>query len=411
MTSETARLLGMSAERTGKLLRQLRLQRGYSLRELAAILYCSHSWLANVETVRRWPKDRGWVEQADLALNAGGMLVAAWDADQRENARLADTMRVLDATRRDSEALLTSPDGVQLDQIHDRIIHVAANARFEPYEKTLKRAVDIRAELMRRVKEGAHRPQDIRDLYVALGRVCGVLAYLTLDLGQADTARIHAQAAFQLGDRADHDQLRAWARGTQALAFRFTKDFELARDAAIDGLNYTGTSTGTTEPRLLCGLAASVANLGDSQTALELLVQADRARDKCGPDEVPGLFSFSPAKQIYYHGFSLMWADEPKILRKSVTASTEAIAAWQVQHSPGDEMLTQIYLASASARLGDLDSSLAAVAPVLEKPISAHFSWVRKRLNQLEGLLAEHFPDSQVAGEMRETLSAYVHAA
>jgi hypothetical protein len=374
------------------------------------MLYCSYSWLSNVESGRRWPTDRGWVEQADLALNAKGTLVAAWDADQREKARYADTLRMLDTTRRESEALLASPDGAELDRIHDGIIQVATNARFEPYEKTVKRAVDIRAELMRRVKEGAHRPEEIRDLYVALGRVCGVLAYLTLDLGQADTARVHAQAAFRLGDRADHDQLRAWARGTQALAFRFTKDFKLARDAAIDGLNYTGASTGTAEPRLLCGLAASVANLGDSDTALELLEQADRARDKCGADEVPGLFSFSPAKQIYYHGFSLMWADEPKILRKSVSASTEAIAAWKVQHSPGDEMLTQIYLASANARLGDLDSSLAAVAPVLEKPISAHFSWVRKRLNQLDGLLLTHFPDSQVANDMRETLSAYVHA-
>jgi hypothetical protein len=74
-------------------------------------------------------------------------------------------------------------------------------------------------------------------------------------------------------------------------------------------------------------------------------------------------------------------------------------------------MLSQIYLASASARLGDLDGSIAAVAPVLENPISAHFSWVRKRLNQLERLLSEHFPDSTVAGDMRETLVSYVHSA
>ena len=212
-----------------------------------------------------------------------------------------------------------------------------------------------------------------------------------------------------MGDHADDDQLRAWARGTQALAFRFVKDFEAARDAATDGLRYTTDATGTAEARLLCGLAALVANLGDSARALELLDEAERARDAAGADEIPGLFTFSPAKQIYYRGFSLMWADDENILRKSVKASERAIDAWQIQRSPGDEMLSQIYLASANARLGDLDASLAAVTPVLESPISAHFSWVRKRLNQLEGLLGQNFPDSAVAGEMLETLTTYVH--
>ncbi|MGW6427479.1 hypothetical protein ACWF82_32810 [Nocardia sp. NPDC055053] len=74
-------------------------------------------------------------------------------------------------------------------------------------------------------------------------------------------------------------------------------------------------------------------------------------------------------------------------------------------------MLSQIYLASASARLGDLDASLAAVEPVLLSPISAHFSWVRKRLKQLDGLLAENFADSAAAADARETLRAYVLAA
>ncbi|WP_328406748.1 hypothetical protein [Nocardia sp. NBC_00403] len=162
---------------------------------------------------------------------------------------------------------------------------------------------------------------------------------------------------------------------------------------------------------MLCGLAASVANSGDSERALELLDETERAREGAGPDEVPGLFTFTPAKQIYDRGFSLMWAEDKKTLRRLARASEDAIAAWQVQRSPGDEMLSQIYLATASARLGDLDSRIAAVSPVLDNPISARFSWVRKRLNQLNGLLSKHFPDSVVANEMRNTLNAYTHAA
>lgn len=106
-----------------------------------------------------------------------------------------------------------------------------------------------------------------------------------------------------------------------------------------------------------------------------------------------------------------MSAEDPKLLRKSVKASNDAIAAWKVQHSPGDEMLTQIYLASAWARLGGLDDAIAAIAPVLEQPLSAHFSWVRKQLNQLDGLVGQNFPDSRVATEMRQTLRAYADGA
>lgn len=287
---------------------------------------------------------------------------------------------------------------------------IATKARLESYEVTPQRALGLREELTRRITAGAYSPATIRDLYVALGRVCGVLSYLTLDLGQHDHATLHAQAAFNLGERAGHDQLRAWSRGTQALAFRFGRDFEQAAWVATDGLNYVNRSTGTTEARLLCGLAASLANLGDSVSTMERLEDADRARERAGPDEIGGLFTFTPAKQVYYQGFSLMWADDKKTLCKSIKASEAALDAWKVQRSPGDEMLTTIYLAMANARVGDLDASVAAVAPVLNQPISAHFSWVRKRLKQLDGLWALHFPDSRTAREERETLQAYVHA-
>ncbi|MRH86597.1 hypothetical protein GFY24_03775 [Nocardia sp. SYP-A9097] len=352
------------------------------------------------------------MEAADQLLSAGGELISAWDADQTERARAEETMRRLERARRESEALLVAPDGVDLNDIQDDIARVARASGIEEYDKSIHHALELRAELMRRLREGAHRPDAIRDLYIALGRVCGVLAYLTLDLGQADMARTHVQASFRLADRADHDALRAWARGTQSLAFRFTKDFELARDAAIDGLRYVGSSTGTGEPRLLCGLAASTANLGDSRGALDLLEQADLAREHCGPDELEGpLFGFSPAKQLYYHGFSLMWSDDPAILKQAIKASHEAIAAWKESTSPGDEMLTYIYLATACARLGDLDSSIEAVGPILERPVTASFSWVKKRLNQLDELLLEHFPDSKNAQEARATLQSYIHAA
>jgi hypothetical protein len=409
----------VSAGQTGNVLRELRRSRGLSLRQLAGLTYCDHSQLGNIEAGRRWPKDRGWIERTDIVLGGGGVLVAAWDADQQRIAQAANLTRLLDQAHRDSKALLTAPDGAALDDIQSGIVEISTNTRREPYETTLAQASQLRVELARRVRETVwQRPEQLRELYIALSRVCGVLSYITLDLGQSDTALVHARAAYTLADKANHDDLRVWARGTEALALRFAKDFQLARDVALDGLRFADGVTGTAKARLLCSLAASTSNLGDTVTAARLLNQADEARDGAGPDEVPGLFTFTETKQTYYHGFTLMWAEKPGALGQSVKASTDAISEWQSERAPGasldsstgDEMLTHIYLATANARLGELDASIAAVQPVLDLPITAHFSWVRKRLHQLDGLLAKHFPDSQVAADARTTLQAYEHA-
>lgn len=423
MATDAARLLSMTPARTGTELRRLRQSKAISLRALAPLVHRDHSWLGRVERLELWPRDRSFAEQADIALGAPGTLVAAWDADQRELAARLDTVKQLDQAHRDAESLLALPDAADLDQINADIIEVAENARKQPYDVMLPQALSVRAELMRRLKETAYRPDQYRDTVLALGRVSGLLSYLTLDLGQSDMAKVHAAAAFTLGDRANDDHLRAWARGTQSLAFRFDKEFDQAAWAASDGLQYAGESTGTAKARLLCGLAASVARQGDSERAMQLLQEADTARDHSQPDQLPGLFTFSEAKQTYYHGFSLMWAPDKKILLRSAQASDAAIAEWQrirgvaVAELPpdsmtglGDEMLSQIYLATAHARLGNLDESIQAVQPVLDLPMDTHFSWVRKRLKELDGLLAKHFPDSLVAANQREVLKGYVLA-
>lgn len=423
MASDAGRLLSMTPERTGLALRKLRQEQGTSLRALAPLVHRDYSWLSRVESLKLWPRDRSFAEQADIALNAGGRLVAAWDADQRELAARLDTVKQLDQARKDAEQLLTLPDAADLDQINADIIDVAENARRQPYDVMLPQALRVRSELMRRLKETAYRPDQLRDTLLALGRVSGLLSYLTLDLGQSDAAKVHAAAAFTLGDRAGDDHLRAWARGTQSLAFRFDKQFDEAAWAASDGLQYAGESTGTARARLLCGLAASVARQGDSERAMRLLQEADTVREHSQPDQLPGLFTFSEAKQTYYHGFSLMWAPDKKILTRSASASEAAITEWQRLRGVsatdlppdsmtglGDEMLSQIYLATAQARLGNLDESIAAVQPVLDLPMNTHFSWVRKRLNELDGLWAKHFPDSLVAEASREVLKGYVLA-
>ena len=53
----------------------------------------------------------------------------------------------------------------------------------------------------------------------------GILSYSALDLGDADAALKHAQAAWKLADMAENDELRASVTGYQSLIARFQKDY------------------------------------------------------------------------------------------------------------------------------------------------------------------------------------------
>ncbi|WP_158886102.1 helix-turn-helix domain-containing protein [Amycolatopsis anabasis] len=398
----------MNPDRTAKVLKQLRDEREISQRDLAAATFVDKSTVSCFESGSRWPQDRNWVEQADRALRAGHRLLDAWDADQRQIAEATNTMRLLVEGQRESERLLAMPDVADADELHQCIADLAIRARREPAAETLESTERVRQELVRRLRQRRGPTARDAELMVALGRACGILAYTVLDLGQPHAAKIHAAATLALANRANHDGLRAWAYGTQSLIYRFAKDFENAQKAASDGLQYAGS--GTSLPRLRCGLAQSTSNLGDTARAIELLDQAARDRETCGTDEIGGLFTFTETKQIYYGGSALIWARDPSALRRSLASSSEAIAHWKHQPSPGDEMLSQVYLGIANAKLGELDAAESALRPVLDQPIDRHFSWVRKRLHQLADYLKTHYPGAETAISMREELQSYTHS-
>jgi hypothetical protein len=257
---------------------------------------------------------------------------------------------------------------------------------------------------------GAVRPGQLSDLYVALGRVCGVLAYAALDLGSPEAAATHGRAVWTMGDMAGDNNLRAWARGTQSLIARFEKNYPLAQAYVDDGLRFA--DVGTSEIRLLCGAAQCAANLGDSATALEQIEDARRAREHAMADPVDGLFGFSPAKQSYYSASSLMWLPERSALEIAERSAIDAIEIWQhepvEQRSLDDESLAHVYLATARLKLGEVDGAMAAVRPIMALPEERQISWIRKRVGELGDILDnDGYRNSATASDAREELRAY----
>ncbi len=335
---------------------------------------------------------------------------------RRGRTVISDVQELIDKTVQESRLFLASePDAVDLDQLNQAAVDLGVAYLGSPARPMLEQGSALRSELIRRLTSGAYRRDELPDLYLALGRVSGVLAYASVDLGASRQAAVHGQATYRLADLADNDELRAWARGTQSLIARFDEDYTRAQWYLESGMRHAGV--GTSEIRLLCGLAQVAAHHGNTQRALDFLDQAAKVRMHVRPDSVEGVFGFSQAKEAYYSGSSLMWLPEKRALQIAADRSAVAIEAWQhepvEQRSLDDEALAHLYQATAELRLGDLDSAMESVRPVIELPEERQISWIRHRIDNVVEILDhdKRYEKSRAAAAARDELAAFGAAA
>jgi len=392
----------------GAELRQCRTDRGWSLRDLACRITFHRGYIGKIETGEKFP-ERQFAELADRELQAHGQLVCAWHTEAEERRQLERTGRLLTASVKDSLRLITAMDEkIPLEDIDEAVQALAVEYLRTPPGPMLQKAVELRSELLRRLKEQDYRPHQLPDLYVALGRLQGVLAYAALDLGDPQAAMTHADAAWACADQVGDNELRAWVRGTQSLIARFRSDFTDALWYVHNGLEYP--SPGTSRIRLLSGVAQCQANLDDSHGANQALDQAQTEREQLAArDSVQGLFTFSEAKQRYYAGSSLIWLNERADAERAAAEASLAITMWEQgppeDRSLDDEALARVYLATAQLQLHDLEAAKAAVRPILDLPAERQISWIKKRLDRLAGMLLEEpYKGSLAAKEMYDEI-------
>jgi hypothetical protein len=379
--------------------------------EIAAATHSTRGWIANIAGGTRFPDER-WAALADDVLDARGEIVHAWRADHAERAQRRRVEQALDASLASARELIAMPDVADTDRLHGRVAGLAESYLWTPPAPVLDDLTPLLAELARRLRDPGLTSHDRRELQIAAARASGVLAYAALDLGHPAAAEQHGAVAWQLADRAEHDELRAWARGTQSLIARFGGSYARAYALIHDGLRFGHAGNGSAGVRLLAGAAQCAANLGDAATALDYLDQAERLHPTLARDEVRGVFAFPLAKLRYYGGSALMWVSDPAALERSARDATEAIELWRGEtpqlRSLDDEALAAVYAATAHIRLGRVDDGMAAVADVLELPADRRISWLGKRVGELAALLdVPRYAGSSVAADARHALLSY----
>ncbi|NLT55167.1 MAG: helix-turn-helix transcriptional regulator [Actinomycetales bacterium] len=388
-------------------MRELRVARGWSLRDLGERICFNRAYVGKVEQGDKFP-DRKFAELAEIALQAGGSLTSAWDTEDAERRRVERTGRLLATSVSESMRLIGDNEELDLDELHRATQQLAVAYLANPPIPMLAEAVELRRLILQRLKTHHYRPRDLSDLYLDLARVQGALSYASLDLGDSRGAATHAEVAWLYADLADDNELRVWIRGTQSLIARFDSDYPRALGLVQDGFRYPTAGTG--HLRLLAGLAQCRANLGDSPGATEALDQAQRERDTLATaDSAPGLFTFSQAKQHYYAGSSMLWLEGGEHASRAAREASIAISLWEREppetRSLDDEALAHVYQAIAHVRLGDLDSATVAVRPVLDLPPERRISWIHKRLRDLaERLTTASLRSAPEAVSLREEI-------
>ena len=136
---------------------------------------------------------------------------------------------------------------------------------------------------------GHTRLDQARDLYLLTAQVCGLLAWLTGDLGNYRAADTHAWTAWMCAEQAGHDGARAWVRATQAkLAYwdgRFTESERLAGD----GLGYAPADSAGVFLALF--QARALARTGQREAAQRALTLSDAERSGVtAPDLLGGVW-------------------------------------------------------------------------------------------------------------------------
>lgn len=393
-----------------ELLRSLRLEAGISMPDFAARVHYDRTSLHHFESGRRTaPADAA--EKADEALGAGGRLVAVWQVEDQARREAAAAHRTRAAALAMSNDLSALAD-LDIAALQEGVEVTAVDYLASPPAPMMDRAHVLRADAFERIRSGHHRPADRSDLYVAAGRLSGVLAYALLDLGDAAEALIHADAAGRCAEYAGDAELATWVAGTKSLIARFQGDYGKALEFVRDGYQWVGAGHGTGEARLRCGEAQCLANLGNSRAANDALDGAEVARERIRRgDSLGGLFGFSQAKQSYYAGSSLIWLQGGHDAERAAREAVAAIELWQAgpeeERSLDDERLAHIYLATARVQLDDVEGAADAIRPVLSLPVEEQISWIVKRADRLAGMLAApRYAGNRTAAETVDSINA-----
>ncbi|MEV7289662.1 XRE family transcriptional regulator [Streptomyces sp. NPDC093252] len=229
--------------------------------------------------------------------------------------------------------------------------------------------------------EGRQYPRQSADLYLAAGYLCGLLAWMSSDLGHLRDADTQGRTAWLCAELSGQNDLRAWVLSTRSkVAFwdgRLRDAINYARHGA------TFRPEGTVSVLLACQESDAWSQLGAEDEALAALSRARDARDALsGEDQIGGIFTCAPARQENYAAAVYLRIGHSSDALNSAVHATALLSSQPVR-AYGTE--AQIHISEAAAHLSarEVEGAIQALAPVLALPPDQRLAPVVRRLGEL----------------------------
>ncbi len=321
------------------------------------------------------------------------------------------------ATRRAAKfATFAEIDNVgpeKIAQLRDDVVHLANAYTHDPLAAIMGDLINEQ-ETVFRLLEGKQKPALGRDLYVLAAVVSGLMAKASQDLGRFHEAMTHARTLYVCADNAEHQGLRAWARGLQSLiAYWAGRPQEAVRYAA-NGAELAVNVTGSVAAWLpaLEARAWALMNMGDE--ARDAIGRATDRRSTYQPDDldaIGGLLAFPAAKQSYYAAGTYVCLDDEDQTR----AQTEALAALDLyEHgSPADRAFSdqagaRAELALARVNMGQVEGARDALTALLALEPERRIGGIVTSAGRVHQALRERrYAGSAEARSLREEIESF----
>ncbi|MFE1841680.1 helix-turn-helix transcriptional regulator [Streptomyces sviceus] len=253
--------------------------------------------------------------------------------------------------------------------------------------------------------EGHQYPRQSTDLYVAAGYLCGLLAWMSSDLGQLRDADTQGRTAWLCAELAGHNNLRAWVLSTRSKVAFWDGRLRDAINFARRGATYR--TTGTVAVLLACQEADAWSELGAQEEAMAALAHADEARAATSSeDEVGGIFACQPARQENYAAAVQLRVGRPA---EALRSADNALALLAIQPVRAYGTEAQIHISQAAAHLagGEAEGALEALAPVLALPPDHRLQPVTRRLNELSTSVGRPYASGPATVGLRQAVEAF----
>ncbi|MDT0484522.1 hypothetical protein [Streptomyces doebereineriae] len=260
-----------------------------------------------------------------------------------------------------------------LGLLDDEVTRLVLAYPREPLSVIWNDLLATQEQVFRLLEGGRLKPSQLRDLNYKGAVLAFMVAKGFNDMQSPFQAMTMTRVAQACARDAEHDGLIALTDGLKSLISYWAHKPDDAYHFARKGAALTSPDRGTVGLWLLGLQARAAAVLGDAETVSELNRRATEQRDHVTPDGLDalgGLFTYSPAKQLYYTVES-----EALLGRGSAELATQAeaaVAAFSDRTSPdwafGDLAGAQCDLAIVRLNGGDADGTAEALRPVLDLP-------------------------------------------